>query len=60
MMDWYFCGILYSHRMEVDSVVLMVPLLAVIPDKAERELNAEGRRAAESQSDTAIMRSYSS
>ena len=29
-------------------------LLAVIPDKAERELNAESRRAAESQGDTAI------
>jgi hypothetical protein len=29
-------------------------LLAVIPDKAERELNAESRRAAESQGNTAI------
>jgi hypothetical protein len=26
-----------------------IPLLAVIPDKAERELNAESRRAAEFQ-----------
>ena len=30
------------------------PLLAVIRDKAERDLNAESRRAAESQGDTAI------
>ena len=35
------------------SIVYGTPLLAVIPDKAERELNAESRRAAESQGDTA-------
>lgn len=42
------------------SIVYGTPLLAVIPGKAERELNAESRRAAESQGDTAITLAMSS
>jgi hypothetical protein len=45
--------VLLQHTIIVPrSVVYGIPLLAVVPDKAERELNAESQRAVESQGDT--------
>jgi hypothetical protein len=48
--------VLLQHTITVPrSVVYGIPLLAVVPDKAERELNAESRRAVESQGDTTTI-----